>query len=518
MKKQHLLLYIAALLLFSACTGESRRMRALLEQAEEMNRTDQPFLSHSIGKALVHHYDHWWHSRNLRMRAYYMLGCAYRDMDEAPAALHYYNVAVEQADTSSADCDYSTLFRVYGQMAVIYGQQNLPTEHLRACENYSKYALRAKDTINHFLGLEHTVVSYYSLEDTTQVIRVTEQVRQLYLQHGLREKAARVYPTAIYVSLLNGNYPRARHYMDIFEKESGLFDEEGNITRGREQYYNSKGLYYKGTGRLDSAEYYFRRLQSYNYQLESSEGLLSVYEETGNADSIIKYSRLHEQALMQWRSTRQAEAIIQSSAMYDYTRLQNTAERKAKDARISHILIALLLLTLAVLFLFAHLIYGHYQKRELEKELAYRKIVEEHMRAQMRYQQQDKLMQAYRNRVAEKEESLKGEKVYHTFKDYVNNPLHRNRPAKKDWDRLIQLYGKYMPHIYARMKLAKLTNRELYASILTHLDFQTRELTVLMETTPSIISNTKSSANNKVFSDKTASTLQQNLKKCAYFI
>ena len=32
-------------------------MLALLEQAEEMNRTDQPFQSDSIGKALVSYYD-----------------------------------------------------------------------------------------------------------------------------------------------------------------------------------------------------------------------------------------------------------------------------------------------------------------------------------------------------------------------------------------------------------------------------------------------------------------------------
>ena len=263
--------------MLSSCTGKSDRMLALLEQAEEMNRTDQPFQSDSIGKALVSYYDHWWHSPYLRLRAYYMLGSAYRDMGEAPAALHYYNLATEQVDTAHADsATYATLFRVYGQMAVIYGQQNLPKEHLHAYLNCSKYALLAKDTINHYLGLEHTVVSYYSMDDTTQAIQTSEKVHQLYLQHGLKEKAARVYPTAIYISLLNGNFPRARRYMDIFESESGLFDKERNIAQGREQYYNSKGLYYKGTGKLDSAEYYFRRLLPYGYELEASEGLLDL--------------------------------------------------------------------------------------------------------------------------------------------------------------------------------------------------------------------------------------------------
>ncbi len=514
MKTKHIIYCIFGVLMFAACSGIDYEQQ--LERFEEMNRTDVPLCVDSV-QPLVHHYDHWWHSRNHRMRAYYMLGCAYRDQGEAPAAIHYYNIAAEQADTTSKNCDYATLFRVYGQMAFIYGQQNLPKEHLRVCINYSKYALLAKDTINHLLGLEHTIVSYYNMDDSLQVIRTTDKVRKLYLQHGLRENAARVYPTAIYVSLLNGNYTRARRYMDLFERESKLFDGDGNIAQGREQYYYSKGLYYKGTGKLDSAEHYFRRLLPYGYELEANEGLFSIYEETRNIDSIVKYAHRHEQSLMQWRASRQAEAIIQSSAMYDYNRIQNVADRKAKDAHISHILVGLLLMTLVVLSLLVHIIYNHYQKREIKKELAYRRLVEEHMETRMRFQQQDKLMQTYRNEVAEKEESLKNEKVYNVFKDYVNNPQHKNKPTRKERDKLIHLYSKYMPHIHARMELAKLTTRELLVSILTHLGFQAGEICILMETTSNIISNTKLSANRKLFSDKTATTLQKNLKKCAYF-
>ena len=138
---------ICVLLQLTSCTGRADHMRALLEQAEWMNRNDSLFTSDSIGKELVRYYDHWWHSPYLRLRAYYMLGCAYRDMGEAPAALHYYNIATEQVDTAHADsATYATLFRVYGQMAMIYRGQNLPREQLDALSSFSHYALLAKDT------------------------------------------------------------------------------------------------------------------------------------------------------------------------------------------------------------------------------------------------------------------------------------------------------------------------------------------------------------------------------------
>ncbi len=348
MKAERILYCIFCVFLFAACSGGGDDYEQQLKRFEEMNRTDVPLCVDSV-QPLVRHYDHWWHSRNHRMRAYYMLGCAYRDQGEAPVSLHYYNIATEQADTTSSECDYATLFRVYGQMAMIYGQQNMPQEELEAWKGYSHYSFLAGDTINGALGYVYIARAFYAMDDTLAVLHFTDKARRIYLEHGDKEGAARVYPTAIYISLLNGNYPRARKFMDIFEGESSLFDEEGNIAPGREQYYNSKGLYCIGTGKLDSAEYYFRKLLPYGYNLEACEGLLSIYENRRNTDSIVKYARLYQHAQVQWAGTRQADAIIQSSAMYKYERNQNLAEKKAREvswlvqALITFLLIAILI-------------------------------------------------------------------------------------------------------------------------------------------------------------------------------
>ena len=212
-----------------ACTGRHDRYAQMLEEAEWMNRNDSLFTSDSVGLALVRHYDHWWHSSNHRMRAYYMLGCAYRDMGEAPAAIHYYNIATERADTTRANCDYATLFRIYGQMAMVYEQQNMPSEKLKALDSYCHYALLAKDTLSYVMGEERKILAYYSLDDTIKFFSQTEKVRQKYIRLGQRELAARTFPTAIYVHLLNENYAEAWKLMNIFEQESGRFDEKGNI-------------------------------------------------------------------------------------------------------------------------------------------------------------------------------------------------------------------------------------------------------------------------------------------------
>ena len=44
--------------------------------------------------------------------------------------------------------------------------------------------------------------------------------------HGMQKLAAKTLPTLIYIYLQRSQYNEARCYMDIYEKESGLFNRE----------------------------------------------------------------------------------------------------------------------------------------------------------------------------------------------------------------------------------------------------------------------------------------------------
>ncbi len=126
---------------------KGQRMRYELLYHKAMNKAYIPFKSDSVMQEVADYYEHHG-STNDRMLAYYVLGCVYRDMHEAPTALEYYHKATEQADTTAKDCDYSTLFRVYNQMGVLFGKQYLPYQELAAYEKGSKYALQAGDTLD----------------------------------------------------------------------------------------------------------------------------------------------------------------------------------------------------------------------------------------------------------------------------------------------------------------------------------------------------------------------------------
>lgn len=122
-------------------TGKDKmKYRVLMAKAQNKLYLDMP--SDSSFQEVVDYYDKNG-TPNERMEAHYLMGCIYRDKKEAPMAMQCYQEAVECADTLSKDCDYVTLFSIYGQMADVFRKQYLFNEALKAEKDYSHYALKA---------------------------------------------------------------------------------------------------------------------------------------------------------------------------------------------------------------------------------------------------------------------------------------------------------------------------------------------------------------------------------------
>lgn len=94
-------------------------MKCRMLMAKAQNKLYLQLSADTKFQEVVDYYDSWG-TDNEKMQAYYLLGCVYRDQKDAPKAMMSYKKAVECADTLSKECDYSTLSKVYGQMADIY--------------------------------------------------------------------------------------------------------------------------------------------------------------------------------------------------------------------------------------------------------------------------------------------------------------------------------------------------------------------------------------------------------------
>ena len=150
-----LLLWVSSFLLTS-CTHNRIRYVSVLNQAEHQNANYDSITNLDSIKIAVKFMDSNG-SSNERMRAHYLLGCAYRDMGEAPRALESYQNAADCADTTNANCDFLYLMKIHSQMADLFYKQLLPFYMLDELDLQYKYALMANKKIFAINAIERSL-------------------------------------------------------------------------------------------------------------------------------------------------------------------------------------------------------------------------------------------------------------------------------------------------------------------------------------------------------------------------
>ena len=526
------LVAVSLLVIFGVhgCQRRADRMRAVLDSALEQNRNYIPFTSDSALLEVVGYYDRYG-TPNDRLRAHYALGCVYRDLHDAPIALLTWERGIAAADTTAADCDFATLFRVYGQMASIYFRQFMPEKELAARNKYCDYALLATDTLNYIRGLLLRNDAYLALGDTAAVFRNIEHVRQLYLERGLTAEAAQVYPSAIQIALTRNQLEQAREMMNVFEGESGLFDEQGNITPSREIYYYNKGMYYLGINRLDSAEHWFRRVLSVN-GLESNayHGLLSLYKYKGNIDSTFKYSNLYDKALVDFMGQTKTTAISQAEGMYDYSRQQQMAqaqERRANSFKLA--LIAFLTIGFAIalrvrwiagkrkeekkhLLNTYHLALDELDKIKRETEVLRNATSTNRETDQLlkekveQIEELETLVDQMKKQIGETEsitikqklEDTEIVKSFHSMAEFYDGNTPRTATAK-EWGTLMETIRSCHPTFYFFLQSHKLSDLKQKVCILSYLGFDNTAIETLTNANKGSISNARKSLAQELF-------------------
>lgn len=312
--------------------SKAQRMRYQLLYHKAMNKADISFSSDSIMKNVVTYYENHGTS-NERMLAYYMLGCVYRDLHEAPLALEYYNKAAEQADTISQGCDYSTLYRIYSQMGVLFEKQYLFNQEFIAYNKATKYAYMAKDTLNALLCYMN---SYIDLNQNDSIIARNLRAANLLRKHGYNYYAKMAFGSNYPYYIKKNDYIKAKEAFEEYKKIN--FEGNSNYKDASAYLLYNQGMYYLFANQLDSAYISFQKsyiyAQSYSNKCAATKGLAKYYTKTNHSALAAKYALLsseyNDSSLYELRESQ----LQQMQAMYNYSRnqkLAKEAEYKAKQ-------------------------------------------------------------------------------------------------------------------------------------------------------------------------------------------
>lgn len=262
------------------------RMRYMLHLTNARNKANFSFKTDSIANELVRYFDDKG-TMNERILAHYLQGRALSDMGETPEALQAYYDALAITDTSDKKCDFNTLSAIYGQMSEIFHKQNLPHDEIWAIKHYIKTISKVGDSVDYIIAKSQLVRPYFLLGKTDSIIQIINDTYNAFRELGDEQRAAESLASVIYIYTEKGQLQKAKQALDIFEKKSGLFDKNGNIENGRESYYYSKGFYELAIRDFNLAEHNFRKAIQYGYLSEGYKGLLSVYREKCNMDSVV---------------------------------------------------------------------------------------------------------------------------------------------------------------------------------------------------------------------------------------
>ena len=523
--------------------SKSRRMRYELLRAKAMNKSNVYFRSDSIMKEVAAYYSR--HGTpNEKMMAWYLLGCVYRDLGEAPAALEYYQKAAACADTTAEDCDYSILNKIYAQSAIVLHSQKLIDEELDMWHKAEYCGKRAHNIRMAISAFENTVRIYYALNDYNKVMQISDSASSAYLNSGYKDKAARAIFIQIDIYLKRGDIKNAEACLHKYEKYGNIFSSSGKVKPGLELYYYYKGLSLLAGNRVDSAEYYFRKMLTGSARDEKEaayRGLLSVYRSRRNSDSVFHYARLYCDANdSSWLRLTSSEAQRVQS-LYRYTRNRQQAELRERE--VSELRLTIVFLSVISLIVVLELYMWHRRRSSrmksllLEKNRMYSELLHrsgeisrelsaalgENSRLASELEASGRRLRAELDKMQDMSSTDADWALLQKLmeSDLINNlheqAAHGRSAGQKDWSRL----NTYVENRYPRflsfinnLGSSSLSQNEKKVAILIKLHFLSSEISCLLDISPQNLSNIRRRLNLKLFGSSRTSELDRNIRDC----
>ena len=507
--------------------SQSQKMRYELLRHKAMNKACITFTSDSVMKEVVDYYDHHG-SANERMLANYVLGCVYRDLHEAPMALEYYNKATEQADTTAADCDNGTLYRVYSQMGFLFSKQYLPYQELNAFDKAEKYAYLAKDTFNAIVNYQNQGEVYDFLGKKDSVIAINLLAAKLFKKHGNDYAAAIAFGCNYNYYIEKKDSINAKKAFEAYNSTG--YEGNSNYEDAKAYMLCLKGTYYMFTGQLDSACYILQQslkfCKSFSNKAATTKALAHYYAKVNQPSLAMKYalqsSEYNDSDLIGARKTQ----LQQMQAMYDYGRNQEIAKNAEQKAERSTRMNYMIVLSCLMLFLLLSYIYRK-QIAIKKKKIAVSKLLYEDSLLKLKRLQDEraKLVAENDNKLAqvimEKENTisklkaeithiqeryslssvsdadliLKDSSIYKKIKFIEVHP--KEKMCEEDWNELADTIEEVVPNFIPVLK-NKLNDKDYQICLLVRLGFSTSLVARLLGLSDAAISKSRKTMLKKI--------------------
>ena len=524
------------------------RMHAELLRGKVMNKAYVNFTTDSVMLEVVDWYERHGNA-NQKMLAYYILGCAYRDLEDAPSALKYLNLAVDAVDEKDEDCDLHTLMRVYSQMGGLY-QRVAAFENERIADMHAeRLAWQIGDTLSALRLMWAQACCLYDSRNQSQAIMILDSIDMFTRKNGMREQTKILYPMRIDYHLDIKDVKGADSLLREYEYKMGIRPDSPD-----EEIYDIAHFYRKGRYDLliQSPNSAIQMFQRYLHLIENRsfyngiqhslrevcyQGLTEAYSLKHQPDSVIKYANLY----CQWNdsSTRakSSEHLLRYQSLYNYTKIQEQALKAEQKASRLRVIIILLVFFATTIVIVAWSIYQKRLKKERQKQIATNKEYQLLLHELEKSAEELLLVKTDSERFQREKES-EIQKLQTALAMYQDNEQsveqwsderaifacdiakrlhslssHAQKATPNELNCLLVTAQNAFPKFYANITDASkgLSHTEIVISILIRFRFIPSEISLLLGLSSQRITNLKSSVNQKLFGTQGAKTLDSHL-------
>lgn len=321
--------------------------------------------SDSLMLQVLHYYEDGGDKR-LLPEAYYYMGSTYRDLNDAPRALDYYQKAI---DAMPGDENLRVKSKVYAQMGTMFIFQDLYDEALKMFKESYRCDSIQNDTVGFI----------FNLRDMANVYRLKDNIDESLNLFGKAGMLAEEYGNLYYVDLIKSQmaslYIRLGNY-DVAQKlVNELLPNVNSVTKSS-VYSIAANLFFE-MGLLDSSAYFNNKLlQTDNlYAKRNAYHELSIIaRERRQIEEALSYLDDYEILNDSLQKIQSTETLARMQALYNYQHIERENHALRLHRKNTQIYVIMLLFSTFLLLALSIILYLRNKWRRLRFEMEIEKI------------------------------------------------------------------------------------------------------------------------------------------------
>jgi len=294
----------------------------------QIKANDKAYVTHTSDSAIlpiVRYYEKKKSKAHL-MEAYYYAGRVYRDLQDVPQALDYFQRA---AQASYGSTDYRLISKIYAQIGTLFSYQDIYDESLEMFKRAYPYSIMAKDSSGMVFALrdiagscrENNLISY-SLHYYRKAYNLACAIHNQFLMDLVQNQMASLY-------IQQKKYVLARKAL-----QPSLNNVRGHSKSG---IYSIASKLYHQMGQIDSATYYYKEILKCGtiYAKQAAQrGLAEIAIQERRPQEALEHLNHYLICTDSVQKMNDAEAIRKTQALYNYQlREKENSRLKAENGQ-----------------------------------------------------------------------------------------------------------------------------------------------------------------------------------------